>query len=338
MTKDELNNLVNNLGNASTKDLDNTKDLLKRYPYFQALHVIQAKIAAGINQLNKNEVIGSAAIHTADRGNLKNIIEGKVIIPVIKSTPKAEEPTLKLAETTVKTEKPQPQKPEKVKTSDPAEEILSKIEKPDTSSTDDSNALFQEVLQNLEKLKSLRKQYEFLEEQEQLNFQNKPAKTKSGSKSSAKTKTRSSQKTDGKSRSAKKSADTSSVKKETAIKNDEKDIPVVQDESKISNPDLEQDLSLKKIDLNEQNFIIENFIKNEAEFSKKKPVETIENKTDLAADSVVIKEDLVSENLAEIMIEQGKTDKAIEIYKKLIWKFPQKKSYFASRIEEITKK
>jgi hypothetical protein len=44
------------------------------------------------------------------------------------------------------------------------------------------------------------------------------------------------------------------------------------------------------------------------------------------------------ENLASIMIKQGKHETAIDIYKKLIWKFPQKKAYFATQIEELKKK
>lgn len=46
---------------------------------------------------------------------------------------------------------------------------------------------------------------------------------------------------------------------------------------------------------------------------------------------------IVSETLAEILIRQGKKDKAIEVYKKLIWKFPQKKAYFAAQIEDLRK-
>jgi len=48
-----------------------------------------------------------------------------------------------------------------------------------------------------------------------------------------------------------------------------------------------------------------------------------------------MREDVLTESLAKIFLGQGKTDKAIEIYKKLIWKFPQKKAYFASQIEQI---
>lgn len=46
---------------------------------------------------------------------------------------------------------------------------------------------------------------------------------------------------------------------------------------------------------------------------------------------------IVSETLVEILLKQGKKDKAIEVLKKLIWKFPQKKTYFAARIDELKK-
>lgn len=56
---------------------------------------------------------------------------------------------------------------------------------------------------------------------------------------------------------------------------------------------------------------------------------------DLSLQSSKIKDDIASENLALIMARQGKTGKAINIYQKLILKFPEKKTYFASRIEEL---
>jgi hypothetical protein len=65
---------------------------------------------------------------------------------------------------------------------------------------------------------------------------------------------------------------------------------------------------------------------------------TKDNQSDLSKASSELKEDLVSENLAIIFAKQGKTGKAIDIYKKLIWKFPQKKASFAARIEELKKK
>ena len=69
---------------------------------------------------------------------------------------------------------------------------------------------------------------------------------------------------------------------------------------------------------------------------KVKPTEGLP-KTDLAEPSVTYSDNIVSETLVEILLKQGKKEKAVEVLKKLIWKFPQKKAYFAARIEELKK-
>lgn len=77
-------------------------------------------------------------------------------------------------------------------------------------------------------------------------------------------------------------------------------------------------------------------------FIKAKP--TIKPKTDPTPSSDLsdikngeFADNIISETLAKILIQQGKKEKAIEVYKKLIWKFPQKKVYFAAQIEELKK-
>ena len=45
----------------------------------------------------------------------------------------------------------------------------------------------------------------------------------------------------------------------------------------------------------------------------------------------------ITETLANIYLEQKKYDKALEAFKKLGLKYPEKNSYFATRIEEILK-
>jgi hypothetical protein len=47
---------------------------------------------------------------------------------------------------------------------------------------------------------------------------------------------------------------------------------------------------------------------------------------------------LATEALAQIFVEQGHFDKAVEIYRQLILKFPKKSAYFAGLIEKINKK
>ncbi len=85
-----------------------------------------------------------------------------------------------------------------------------------------------------------------------------------------------------------------------------------------------------------QTTIIEKFIKEEPSITKNaKPVN---DKEDMAKKSGKMRDDVVSESLAKIYIKQKKNNKAIDIYKKLIWKFPQKKTLFAAQIEKLKKK
>lgn len=88
----------------------------------------------------------------------------------------------------------------------------------------------------------------------------------------------------------------------------------------------------------EQLEIINEFIKTKPSISKGKlaapsgPVPT-----DLSESSIVFTENIISETLVDLLLRQGKRDKAIDVLKKLIWKFPQKKAYFAAQIEELKK-
>jgi hypothetical protein len=90
----------------------------------------------------------------------------------------------------------------------------------------------------------------------------------------------------------------------------------------------------KKSDQHDE--IINKFIEKQPSISKptsKAPTE----KDDLAKTSTRFHADIASEYLAEIYIEQGKKDRAIEIYENLSLKFPEKKSYFAGLIENLKK-
>ncbi|MBC7552918.1 MAG: hypothetical protein H7257_02955 [Taibaiella sp.] len=62
-----------------------------------------------------------------------------------------------------------------------------------------------------------------------------------------------------------------------------------------------------------------------------------ENVFEMAVNSITSEEGLASESLAEIYIMQHKYDKAIEMYRKLSLRNPQKNTYFAQKIKEISK-
>ncbi len=57
----------------------------------------------------------------------------------------------------------------------------------------------------------------------------------------------------------------------------------------------------------------------------------------MAVDSIAKEDGLVSESLAEIHYKQGRHDKAADMYRKLSLRNPQKKAYFARKIDEILK-
>ncbi|MCI0751863.1 MAG: hypothetical protein L0Y35_08495 [Flammeovirgaceae bacterium] len=87
----------------------------------------------------------------------------------------------------------------------------------------------------------------------------------------------------------------------------------------------------------EQIEIIDKFIKTQPSISpaKGKPVTPAADLTETKGNE--FEETIVSETLVGILLKQGKKDKAIEVLKKLIWKYPQKKAYFAAQITELRK-
>ena len=89
----------------------------------------------------------------------------------------------------------------------------------------------------------------------------------------------------------------------------------------------------------EQIEIIDNFIKNSPVLSKPNLSADSEatNQKDLSKKSTTFNEKIATEQLAKIMVKQGNRKEAIKIYKKLITKFPKKKSYFADQIETLSK-
>ncbi len=85
----------------------------------------------------------------------------------------------------------------------------------------------------------------------------------------------------------------------------------------------------------EQIQIIDQFIKAQPSIKPKSVNSPISDLTEVKNGE--FDDNVISETLAQILIRQGRKEKAIEVYKKLIWKFPQKKVYFAAQIEDLKK-
>jgi len=88
------------------------------------------------------------------------------------------------------------------------------------------------------------------------------------------------------------------------------------------------------------NKLIDRFIKEDPSITPLRSMSgEVENKelSDLSGQGINKVKGPVSETFANLLVKQGKKEKAIEIYENLILKYPEKKVYFASRIEELKK-
>jgi hypothetical protein len=85
----------------------------------------------------------------------------------------------------------------------------------------------------------------------------------------------------------------------------------------------------------EQIELINQFIKAQPSISPQNGKPATPTNIDFSLQSSDFGDNIISETLVKILLSQGKKDKAIEVLRKLIWKFPQKKSYFAAQIEEL---
>ena len=81
--------------------------------------------------------------------------------------------------------------------------------------------------------------------------------------------------------------------------------------------------------------LVDEFIKNEPSISRQKG--TFFNPVKAARSSIVDQENIISETLAKIYLDQGFYDKAIKTYEKLSLKFPEKSAYFAALIKKAEK-
>ncbi len=98
---------------------------------------------------------------------------------------------------------------------------------------------------------------------------------------------------------------------------------------------------LAKQKKNQQQDIITAYLKKNITLTEyKQPQKLKQNQekiSDLTQKNETWKNTFATETLAQIMVKQGHKKQAIEIYKTLYLKFPQKKMYFREKINQIKK-
>lgn len=283
----------------------------QEHPYSQILHVLSAVGAHKYKTEDANQKLSIAAVYSTDRKVLKEVILASDDVSS-RDTFEAKKRNSGL----VVDKAPEQEKP---KTEKSAGQIVvdSPSGYPGRLSAIQAEQLREDIIINLKKLLEIKQN--FLG-QDQPVPKKIPKKTVAKSKASSKILTNIELKKPPKLTVTKSSKTTS--KKKTPR-------PTGQSPHKDKK---EKIISQKK---QEQQELIEKFIKADPKIKRNSSKKKKEKQDDLSVPSVEFGDDLVSENLAKVLIKQGRKSKAIDIYKKLIWKYPQKKAYFASQIDSL---
>lgn len=346
MNKQRFSQVVREYHGLSPEDRNKLHELVKTYPYSQIIHTLVAKANNDGGTDISRQTLSYAAMYATDRVVLKEIIESR---PAETSTP---------PQTVVAQVEEQEQHP----TYSHENDTYQRVTVQEDQVQGHSNPLADKVWSDLEALKKSKAAY--FENNENTEA-DEPTVNEVTTPTVKKTSTRKKSTTETKSTPAKKSpAKTSATKKSTpkktttarttststkktssaktgtsgttgASKEEDEVDKKEETTSKSTASKKKADVKPKTAQIKKQKEIIEKFIDKEPRISPKTVKASNNQQKDLSENSTSFGENLISENLAQILIAQGKKEKAVDIYKKLIWKFPQKKSYFAALIEDL---
>lgn len=322
MEKDQFIHVVHRFSGSSVQEAQDLLSLKDSYPYSQLLHALSARVTKDHGFSNHAGELQLAAVYAADRAVLKEIMleefdptddapQGS-IVTAINTTPTATAVTVQ-------------------------------------SPVDDDDDVAEEILHDLERLNELKVNFEkmfsdgfvsnippVVQTPSTPEVETTPASepeaiqpAKSGL--SKKERIVALAKALENKQNERKPADPEPVKVKKKRKPQEGE--ALMDEIVSSKTQLEPENEKQK----EQIEMIDQFIKTQPSILSAKDKLAASPEGDLSSAHADFGDNIISETLVEILLKQGKKDRAIEVLKKLIWKFPQKKAYFAAQIEDLKK-
>ena len=284
MDRERFNTLLLNPSEITDSDIRALNEYRKKYPFFQSLYVVVAKALSDRNHPKTDAFIKKAAIYSANRSHLKEIIEGHFDFNPNSSDQEKDTHEIevtKIPDTEVSTTTLTPTPAESVAPSTEIKDQATEAEQiRQTSAKSKEEATPKEEKQDsandLAEIEATKRRIEALLAG---TFQAEPVKEKTS--------------------------------KPSPINSSKKQVE-----------------------------IIEKFIKEDPriEIQRIGEEEASNSQEDLASKAIQNSKDFETETLAKLMVKQGKQKKAIQIYERLRLKFPEKSTYFATRIEEIKSK
>jgi hypothetical protein len=313
--KDLLQKVLQNYPSSTAQDAEKLRAMKAAYPYSQVLHVLAARVSKEHAFDSQQNELQMAAVYSADRGVLKHMMSnesGQPMSPINEvSVPASNIRVTQLVqhkETVIKEQG----------------DVPSALESQDPFNGDD---LAEQVIKDVKALYKTRHDFEKM-------FVDNPvrhlaASVRPGDETIRSKRERIIEMSKALNAQPMKEGDQAPVGKRRRL--ERKDIidEIANTKHEIEPADPKQ---------KEQLDIIDNFIQTQPSISnsKEKPLQI--NDGDLSSIKTgEFGDNIVSETLVELLLKQGKKEKAVEVLKKLIWKFPQKKTYFAAQIEELKK-
>ncbi len=362
MDRDRFNTLLADMDKISDQDIKSLNQLRKQYPYFQNQYVMIAKALKKRNHPKTDAFIKKAAIYSADRALLKAIIMNEhdfasevaevaappIPVEKVPTPPKIETPVkveVKAQEVANKeaSEKPAKTKEEQIVKAEPPKEEKKVVQvKPQASQAPEPKPETEKPAAEPREVKQEVKSTPRPEARV-----NPPKAPESGKTTPPPVPEKAKETT------ASVEASEPILKKpednQQLIDELERDLKEIRKKKQLIAKMLEQQdakqnqkksaPAKKKVPTQRksQSELIEKFIQNEPQMGKQKLVhdETEQQHKDLAARFTQEQDDFYTETMAKLMVTQKKYRKAIQVYEKLGLKFPEKRAYFASQIEQV---
>ena len=312
MDKDLLQKVLQNYPSSTAEEAEKLRAIKEAYPYSQVLHVLAARVSKEHAFTSQQNELQTAAVYSADRGVLKHMMTNEGGNPMPSAEVSVSASNIRMTPV--------------VHRLDPVTkgsgEVVSEQEPVNFSSED----LAERVIKDVKELYNTRHNFEKM-------FVDNPvrhlaASVRPGDETIKSKRERIIEMSKALNAQTMKEGEAPAGKRRRLERKD------IIDEIAYSKNEIEPEDPKQK----EQLEIIDHFIQAQPTISNSKDKPAQIQDGDLSSIKTgEFGDNIVSETLVELLLKQGKKDKAVEVLKKLIWKFPQKKTYFAAQIEELKK-